>query len=102
MSSNAPSFNTVIQYVVDSDPFLLDYLDSHVLELELCRARGYDYDVLGVARFSLKQVGGLGEGGVGGVGGEFVCPGPAKRVPIAKEAVGWGKGGWVGWGGGGD
>ncbi|KAG2447989.1 hypothetical protein HYH02_007017 [Chlamydomonas schloesseri] len=56
VSSNAPSFNTVIQYVVDSDPFLLDYLDTHVLELELCRARGYDYDVLGVARFSLKQV----------------------------------------------
>ncbi|KAG2431181.1 hypothetical protein HXX76_009709 [Chlamydomonas incerta] len=56
VSSNAPSFNTIIQYVVDSDPFLLDYLDSHVLELELCRARGYDYDVLGVARFSLKQV----------------------------------------------
>ncbi|GFR44254.1 hypothetical protein Agub_g5456 [Astrephomene gubernaculifera] len=56
LASNAPSFNTLIQYVVDSDPFLLEYLDSHVMALELCRARGYDYDVLGVARVPLRQV----------------------------------------------
>ncbi|GLC41809.1 hypothetical protein PLESTM_001241900 [Pleodorina starrii] len=56
VASNAPSFNTLIQYVVDSDPFLLEYMDTHVLVLELCRARGYDYDVLGMARLPLRQV----------------------------------------------
>ncbi|KAG2486785.1 hypothetical protein HYH03_014584 [Edaphochlamys debaryana] len=56
MASNAPNFNTIIQYVVDNDPFLLEYLDTHVLALELCRARGYDYDVLGVAKLPLRQV----------------------------------------------
>ncbi|KXZ46909.1 hypothetical protein GPECTOR_39g403 [Gonium pectorale] len=56
MASNAPSFNTLIQYVVDNEPFLLEYLDTHSLALELCRARGYDYDVLGLARIPLRQV----------------------------------------------
>ncbi|GIL57334.1 hypothetical protein Vafri_12599 [Volvox africanus] len=54
--SNSPSFNTIIQYVIDNDPFLLEYMDTHVLVLELCRARGYDYDVLGMARLPLRQV----------------------------------------------
>ncbi|EFJ46513.1 hypothetical protein VOLCADRAFT_118102 [Volvox carteri f. nagariensis] len=56
MASNSPSFNTIIQYVVDNDPFLLEYMDTHVLVLDLCRARGYDYDVLGMARLPLRQV----------------------------------------------
>ncbi|GLI67567.1 hypothetical protein VaNZ11_011794 [Volvox africanus] len=54
--SNSPSFNTIIQYVIDNDPFLIEYMDTHVLVLELCRARGYDYDVLGMARLPLRQV----------------------------------------------
>lgn len=56
VASNTPNFNTIIQYVVDNDPFLLEYMDTHVVVLELCRARGYDYDVLGMARLPLRQV----------------------------------------------
>ena len=37
VASNTPSFNTILQYVVDNDPFLVEYLDTHVLELELNR-----------------------------------------------------------------
>lgn len=37
VASNAPTYNTLIQYVVDNDPFLVEYLDTHVLELELNR-----------------------------------------------------------------
>lgn len=37
VASNAPHFNTVVQYVVEQEPFLVEYLDTHVLELELNR-----------------------------------------------------------------
>lgn len=37
VASNAPSFNTVIQYVVEQEPYLVEYLDTHVLELDLNR-----------------------------------------------------------------
>eukprot|EP00955_Chlamydomonas_euryale_P102358 365415-Chlamydomonas_euryale.AAC.3 len=39
-----------------AEAFLVEYLDTHVLELELNRARGWDYDPVGVARVSLRQV----------------------------------------------
>jgi hypothetical protein len=52
------------QYVVDSDPFLLEYLDTHTLPLELCVAKGYDYEVVGLATVALRQVRG-GEDGEG-------------------------------------
>lgn len=35
--SSTPKYDTVVQYVVDQDPFLLEFLDNNVLELELCR-----------------------------------------------------------------
>lgn len=108
VASNTPAFNTVIQFVVEQEPFLVEYLDTHVLELELnrsvrgrqkcqveattsaavaswrscsqggsiyrdqlacaffvhsptCtshlhRARGWDYDPVGVARVPLRQL----------------------------------------------
>jgi hypothetical protein len=37
ITSNTPAFNTVVQFVVDQEPFLVEYLDTHVLELELNR-----------------------------------------------------------------
>ena len=30
VSSNAPHYDTVIQYVVDLDPFIVEYMDTHV------------------------------------------------------------------------
>eukprot|EP00798_Chlamydomonas_sp_ICE-L_P022119 gene22119-29179_t len=56
VASNLPQYNTVVQYVLDQDPFMVEYLDTHVMELELNRARGWDYDTLGVARIPLRQV----------------------------------------------
>ncbi|KAG1672779.1 hypothetical protein FOA52_002767 [Chlamydomonas sp. UWO 241] len=56
IASNAPGFNTVLQYVVEQEPFTVEYLDTHVLELELNRARGWDYDPVGVARIPLRQI----------------------------------------------
>ncbi len=41
LASNAPTYDTLVQYVVDQDPFLLQYLDTHVLELELNRCEGW-------------------------------------------------------------
>ena len=38
VASNTPAFNTVIQFVVEQEPFLVEYLDTHVLELELNRS----------------------------------------------------------------
>ena len=35
VTSNTPHFNTVIQFVVEQEMFLVEYLDTHVLELEL-------------------------------------------------------------------
>lgn len=30
VASNTPNYDTVIQYVVDSDPFIVEYMDTHV------------------------------------------------------------------------
>lgn len=79
VASNSPSFNTTIQYVVDNDPFLLEYMDTHVLVLELCRARGYDYEVLGMARLPLRQVLEDLEIGAGALGASSGCPGFLNR-----------------------
>jgi hypothetical protein len=35
VASNRPAFNTVIQYVVEQELFLVEHLDTHILELEL-------------------------------------------------------------------
>jgi hypothetical protein len=56
VASNLPNFSTVIQYIVEQEPFLIEYLDTHVLELELNRARGWDYDPIGIARVPLRQL----------------------------------------------
>lgn len=56
LSGTTPTFNTTVQYVVETDTFLLEYLDTKYLELELCGARGWDYEVLGTARMPLKQI----------------------------------------------
>jgi hypothetical protein len=37
LASNTPHYDTLVQYVVDSDSFLVSYLDNHCIELELNR-----------------------------------------------------------------
>jgi hypothetical protein len=34
-----PSFNTTVQYIVEADGFLVEYLDTKSLEMELCIAK---------------------------------------------------------------
>lgn len=52
----APVYNMVVQYVVDADPFFIEYLDKETLQLELCVARGWDYERVGTAAVSLRQL----------------------------------------------
>ncbi|WIA13452.1 hypothetical protein OEZ85_007032 [Tetradesmus obliquus] len=49
-----PTYNTTVQYVVEADSFLLDYLVQQQLELELFEARGLDAVAVGAARLPLQ------------------------------------------------
>jgi hypothetical protein len=53
-AGTTPTYNTTVQYVVDADSFLLDYLVQQQLELELFEARGWDAAAVGVARLPLQ------------------------------------------------
>jgi hypothetical protein len=37
LASSTPHYDTTVQYVVDADTFLMAYLDTHVMDLELNR-----------------------------------------------------------------
>jgi hypothetical protein len=53
-AGTTPTYNTTVQYVVEADAFLLDYLVQQQLELELFEARGLDAVAVGAARLPLQ------------------------------------------------
>lgn len=75
---------------MDADTFLVEYLDTHVLELELNRARGWDYDPIGVARVPLRQVTytHLLEGLVKGICALATCPNGGGGSRFMQQLVG--------------
>lgn len=53
-TGSTPSYNTTVQYVVEADDFLLDYLSQQRLALELFEAKGWDAAAVGVAHLPLQ------------------------------------------------
>lgn len=71
-----PTYNTTVQYVVEADSFLLDYVVQQQLELELFEARGLDAVAVGAARLPLQlllQDLEVGAGELRGGGGSLYC-----------------------------
>lgn len=56
VSGPAPQFDSTVQFVVELTPFFLEYLAGQQLVLDLNSARGWDYDTIGSASVSLRQV----------------------------------------------
>eukprot|EP00983_Pelagomonas_calceolata_P021429 671622-Pelagomonas_calceolata.AAC.1 len=84
MASSRPQYNTLVQYVVDNDPFLLEYLDTHVLELELNRhpSRHLIFMYCGNARWPARE--GLTKGkGKGYASQKAACIN--RRSPLASK-----------------
>ena len=52
----APAYDASVQYVVEVTPFLLEYLESGTLDLEVNTASGWDFAAVGLARVQLSTV----------------------------------------------
>lgn len=54
VAGTSPVYSTTVQYIVEADVFLLEYLMKQQLALELFEARGWDAAAIGVAHVPLK------------------------------------------------
>eukprot|EP00899_Mesostigma_viride_P011439 jgi/Mesvir1/20296/Mv19899-RA.2 len=51
-----PNYDTTVQYIVQMDTFFLEYLDTKELTVELNRAHGAEFKLLGAATLPLRRV----------------------------------------------
>jgi hypothetical protein len=54
VAGSSPVYSTTVQYIVEADVFLLEYLMKQQLALELFEARGWDAAAIGLAHVPLK------------------------------------------------